>query len=139
MTYLFDLGMLHDIGVSSTATHHHLVSEFDWSGSQNHCQVGYELLAEFPPLESMAEVVLYHHTPWQHLSQSIEQRTARRANLVYLVDRVDALAAPYYASGQLLLHTPEIRERIKERRGTYFSPVLVEVFLDASRSEGFLA
>ena len=27
--FLFDLGLLHDIGVSNTATHQHLVSEFD--------------------------------------------------------------------------------------------------------------
>ena len=27
--FLFDLGMLHDIGVSSTQTHQHLVAEFD--------------------------------------------------------------------------------------------------------------
>ena len=137
VTYLFDLGMLHDIGVSSTATHHHLVSEFDWSGSQTHCRVGHELLAGFPPLASMADAVLYHHTPWPQLSQNIDQRTARRANLVYLVDRVDALAAPHYANGQLLFHMYEIRDCIKERRGSYFSPVLVEVFLDASRSEAF--
>lgn len=129
--------MLHDIGVSSTTTHHHLVSEFDWSGAQNHCRLGCQLLSDFPPLESMAEAVLYHHTPWPHLSQNTDQRTARRANLVYLVDRVDALAAPHYATGQLLFHTQDIRDSIKERRDTYFSPVLVEVFLDASRSEAF--
>lgn len=28
--FLFDLGLLHDIGVSSTVTHGHLVTEFDW-------------------------------------------------------------------------------------------------------------
>ena len=33
-TFLFDLGLLHDIGVSSTRTHNHLVSEFDWQMSQ---------------------------------------------------------------------------------------------------------
>ena len=28
-SFLFDLGMLHDIGVSSTRTHSHLVGKFD--------------------------------------------------------------------------------------------------------------
>ena len=35
-TFLFDLGLLHDIGVSSTRIHQHLIGEFDWAGSQDH-------------------------------------------------------------------------------------------------------
>src|SRR5512145_2576933 len=49
-TFLFDLGMLHDIGVSTTQTHQHLVSEFDWQESQVHAELGYALLREFAPL-----------------------------------------------------------------------------------------
>ncbi len=48
--FLFDLGLLHDVGVSSTVTHGHLVAEFDWESSQGHCAVGYELLRDFAPL-----------------------------------------------------------------------------------------
>lgn len=47
--FLFDLGILHDIGVSTT-THQHLVSEFDWGGSQTHAVVGHDLLKDFLPL-----------------------------------------------------------------------------------------
>jgi response regulator RpfG family c-di-GMP phosphodiesterase len=51
---LFDLGLLHDVGVSSTTTHGHLVAEFDWESSQVHCEVGYALLRNFAPLAWMA-------------------------------------------------------------------------------------
>ena len=65
--FLFDLGLLHDIGVSSTVTHSHLVSEFDWESSQGHCEVGYALLSDFAPLAKMALPIKYHHTHWEHL------------------------------------------------------------------------
>lgn len=135
---LFDLGLLHDIGVSSTATHGHLVAEFDWKNSQVHCEVGYGLLRDFAPLAWMAQPIRYHHTHWANLlAQGIPLETARMANLVFLVDRVDALAAPHYSDGSLLLHAPRIRDQIKRHSATYFAPELVDAFLAAATSEAF--
>lgn len=138
VAFLFELGMLHDIGVSSTRVHGHLVESFDWSGAQAHCQVGYERVRGFAPLAAMALPILYHHTRWDALQAiSLPARSKRQANLIYLVDRVDALAAPHYGDKALLLFTDEIRARIAEHAGTYFAPELVELFLDASRAEAF--
>ena len=136
--FLFDLGLLHDIGVSSTVTHSHLVSEFDWESSQAHCEVGYALLRDFAPLAKMALPIKYHHTHWEHLlAQGIDAQVARQANLIYLVDRVDALSAPHYANGSLLMHIQRIRAQIAEHANTLFSPELVEIFHAASRTEAF--
>ena len=136
--FLFDLGLLHDIGVSSTVTHSHLVSEFDWESSQLHCEVGYALLRDFAPLAKMALPIKYHHTHWEHLlAQGIDAQVARQANLIYLVDRVDALSAPHYADGSLLMHIQRIRAQIAEHANTLFSPELVEIFQAASRTEAF--
>lgn len=136
--FLFDLGLLHDAGVSSTVTHGHLVTEFDWESSHGHCHVGYELLRDFAPLARMAMPIRYHHTHWSQLCElGVEPQMARWANLIYLVDRVDALAAQHYANGNLLMQTQRIREQIAGRSGTNFAPELVEVFLAASRSEAF--
>ena len=137
-TFLFDLGLLHDIGVSSTQTHQHLVGEFDWAGSQQHAEVGYRLLSPFPPLSAMALPIRYHHTPWCKLLElDLEPTIARQANLILLVDRVDALTAPYYASNSMLMHKEAIRSAIQARAGTYFSPDVVDAFMAASRSEAF--
>ena len=138
-TTLFDLGMLHDIGVSSTATHNHLLLEFDWEGSQQHCDIGYRLLRDFPPLARLAEPVRYHHTHWEELAAmpDLSPVVAEQANLIYLVDRVDTLAAPHYGSGELLMHTAGIRDKIAARAGRYFEPDLVEAFLTASATEAF--
>lgn len=138
VAFLFDLGLLHDVGVSSTVTHAHLVAEFDWESSQVHCETGYRLLHDFAPLARLALPIKYHHTHWEDLlAQGVDAQIARSANLIYLVDRVDALAAPHYANGNLLMHTEGIREQIAAHAHSYFSPDLVEVFHAASRSEAF--
>lgn len=139
-TFLFDLGMLHDIGVSTTQTHQHLVSEFDWQESQVHAELGHALLRGFAPLSRMAIPVRYHHTRWDRLialpDSDLTAQQAQQANLIFLADRVDALAAPWYG-GKLFDHVGEVRDHIRDHAGSYFSPELVEVFLDASAAEAF--
>ena len=139
--FLVDLGLLHDIGVSSTQTHQHLLLEFDWENSQSHATRGYELLKDFAPLARLAVPIRYHHTRWDKLEtligQEISEREALEANLIFLVDRVDTFAAPFYAAGTLFEHTEAIRERVCSVSGSYFSPLLVEAFIAASVSEVF--
>jgi putative nucleotidyltransferase with HDIG domain len=140
-TFLFDLGMLHDIGVSSTQTHHNLVAEFDWEGSQVHAEIGYDILRGFAPLSRMAIPVRYHHTRWEKLitlpPSELTAQQVEQANLIFMVDRVDALASPYYGSGILFDHLGEIRDHIQRSAGSYFAPELVDTFLAASEAEAF--
>lgn len=137
--FMFDLGLLHDIGVSSTATHSHLVAEFDWVGSQAHAKRGHQLLQGFAPLAAMALPVRYHHTVWHELERmpELDPAVALQANLIFLVDRVDALAASHIANHDVLPHASEIRHAIEQREGHYFCPALVQAFLQASRTESF--
>lgn len=137
-TFLFDLGMLHDIGVSSTEVHRNLLAEFDWVGSQVHCETGFGLLRAFPPLAALAVPVRHHHTRWDQLpALEIDPTQAWQANLIFLTDRVDALAAPHHRTGTVLMHTGAIRDLIQQRARTFFAPDLVELFLEASRTEAF--
>lgn len=39
---LFECGLLHDCGVSSTREHHSLVQEFEWPGNNAHCATGHD-------------------------------------------------------------------------------------------------
>ncbi|MFZ5483649.1 MAG: HD-GYP domain-containing protein [Pseudomonadota bacterium] len=136
--FLFDLGMLHDIGVSSTRTHGHLVGEFDWAGAQDHAVQGAELLADFKPLAAMSQPIRYHHTRWDVLTGlPVDPTVRQQANLIFLVDRVDAMAAPHYADHSLLIHVPEICDALERYRGSYFAPALVDAFLHAARPEAF--
>ena len=136
--FLFDLGLLHDVGVSSTEVRTRLADEFDWEHAHRHAEAGYDLLAGFAPLAHMALPVRYHHTRWDILVEcDVDPVIARTANLIMLVDRVDILAAPHWTDRTLLLHRERIRSMISSLAGTYFAPDLVDVFLAASHPEAF--
>ena len=136
--FMFELGMLHDIGVSSTRMHQQLVAEFDGEGVHLHAILGQQLLLGFAPLAKMAWPIRYHHTHWQQLQTlALPQDVALQANLIYLTDRVDTLAAPYYASNTVLFHLDSIRAEIARRAESYFAPQLVRAFMEISDTEAF--
>lgn len=138
VSLLFDLGMLHDVGVSSTQVHRHLVASFDWEGCERHCETGRDLLSGFPPLAPLAEPVRHHHTRWDRLaSLPLEPLWAWQANLVFLADRADALMAPHYGDGTVFLHVRDVQEQLQAHAGTYFSPEILDLFLRASATEAF--
>jgi len=135
---LYDAGLLHDCGVSSTRVHRRLVAELEWSGAQEHCLRGEELLRDFAPLAHLTTIIRYHHSRWTWLEkQSLDPDVARFANLIFLADRIDVLAAPYHADQTTLSHAEEIRTRLAAERGRLFAPELVEAFLACSVGEAF--
>lgn len=135
---LYDAGLLHDCGVSSTRVHRRLVVDLEWDGAEEHCIRGYDLLADFKPLAHLALIIRYHHSRWDWLvQQSLPGDTARFANLIYLADRIDVLAAPFHADQTLLSNTGQIRTRLANERGRMFSPELLDAFLAISEGEAF--
>lgn len=135
---LFQIGLLHDCGVSSTVVHKHLVDELLWEHADVHAELGAQLLDSYSHFRGYAPAVRYHHHPWRALveERDLPAGVARDANLIFMVDRVDALAAPHYGK-DLLMQRPEILASIERRAGELFSPELVENFLDVSASEAF--
>jgi putative nucleotidyltransferase with HDIG domain len=134
---LFHVGLLHDCGVSSTQAHRLLIQELDWKGVEFHCVKGGELLGRFAPLAHLAPIVRYHHTHWDVLNAlHIPQPIARWANLIYLVDRVDALATSD-GNRDILLSRHDIRATLQRLTGSFFAPDLVALFLDLSDNEAF--
>lgn len=135
---LFNIGLLHDIGVSSSREHTHLVDELQWEGAQDHADEGARLLGNFAPLADFSAALRYHHTPWSLLAANpdIDPETRRDANLVFLVDRVDALSAPHYGV-DLLESIPGTCARISALAGSLFDPRLVELFLGVANSDAF--
>ncbi|MDW6004174.1 HD-GYP domain-containing protein [Vibrio mangrovi] len=137
LQYVFELGMLHDCGVSTTQMHQNLVNHFNWKDAHIHCEIGYRLLKDFPPLQKFALPIRYHHTPWQELAAlNLSFYDAQMANLIYLADRIDVLGAAHYES-DILLACQDIHEEINRYSGSYFDPVLVDAFHKASDSEAF--
>lgn len=136
MDIIYNASLLHDCGVSSTQLHRKLVTELDWSGSQEHCQRGEVLLKKCHPLSNLAPIVRYHHTHWDELPLDLEQDVALKSNLIYLADRVDALIAQH--RGRNILSTRKIIiEKLMKYRGTFFNKVIVDTFIDVATSEYF--
>jgi putative nucleotidyltransferase with HDIG domain len=134
---LYRLGLLHDCGVSSTRVHKRLVDELDWTESRHHCLTGAERVERFAPLAHFAPVILYHHTRWEELKKKpLEEKVKDEANLIFLLDRVDALVA---MSGNLnrLAVRDDICTKISLYRNTYFKSELVDVLLAAAEKEAF--
>ncbi|UCE92789.1 MAG: HD domain-containing protein [Flavobacteriaceae bacterium] len=134
---LFELGLLHDCGVSSSRDHQQLVDKLDWSEAQEHCRVGHDLLKNFAPLAHMAEPILYHHTHWEDLKQmDLPPELCLLSNLIYLVDRVDTQSAVHHEK-DVLLKINDLREFVYSKRESFFDPQLVNAFMDVSSNHAF--
>jgi putative nucleotidyltransferase with HDIG domain len=135
---LFDAGLLHDCGVSSTRVHRRLAASLEWDGAEEHCVRGEELLANFGLLAHLAPVVRHHHSRWERLVRlDLPPQTARLANVVFLADRADVLAARWRAEEDARARRTAIRARLSAERGRLFSAELVDAFSDLSEDEGF--
>ena len=130
------IGMLHDCGVSSTDVHNHLVTELDWDNSQVHCLRGEQLLLKTSIYTHYATIVRYHHTHWDAFTMDVDPDIKVAANLIYLVDRVDALRAQMNDM-DLVSSTGRIQDTIKKYSNEMFSSELVDVFIKLSSKSSF--
>lgn len=132
--------LLHDCGVSSSRIHNKLVFTLDWNGAEDHCIRGYQLLNLSKELNHLSNIVLYHHTHYDTLEKlKIDHRTANLSNLIFLVDRVDALTAQHKVKDKtsLISVSKSVRDEIKTLSGTFFNPTLVDAFLKVTEKESF--
>lgn len=134
---LFEIGLIHDIGVSETSVHKHLIEEFEWDDENYHCQVGFELIKDYPPLAEYAQPILHHHTPWEKLKHiRLSSRHKRFANIIHLADKVNTLASPYYGRN-ILEKSDYICSEIAVNRECHFNPSITQAFLDIAQSPAF--
>ncbi len=135
---LFQAAILHDCGVSKTAVHARL-AQFEWEQDSEHCQIGSQLLSSCTLLTHLSDVILYHHTHWSELKDlDIPMQMKLSANCIYLADRVDVLSlACLVDQSNLLLNRKNITDKILEKRGDWFCPELVDVFMEIADSSFF--
>jgi HD-GYP domain-containing protein (c-di-GMP phosphodiesterase class II) len=135
---LFLAALLHDCGVFKTAIHTRL-TRFDANNVGNHCAIGSELLQRTPLLAYLSEYILHHHTPWKELiCLDLPDVVKIVANCIFMVDRVDILVLNgLEIDPNILGSKKEIRKKIRAKRGNWFQPELVDIFLKLSKSEAF--
>lgn len=136
-TFLYRVGLLHDCGVSSTKVHKSLVNELEWEESERHCEVGAQRMSQLLYFSPMANIIKYHHTRWEDLKNtSLTEFQKRQANLIFLLDRVDALASKFVMKSRLS-GREEICQKISGLKNNFFQPDLIDSFLAASSNEAF--
>lgn len=125
-------GLLHDIGVSSTDMHEHLVMEMEWIMADVHCDRGAELLQSYRNTAHLAKAVKKHHSRWSHMENNDDNLLA---NLIFLADRVDVLAAT--SRGDILQARNQIIQIIQDKTGSLFAPELVDAFFAIAQKDFF--
>lgn len=133
-------GMLHDCGVSSTATHQKLVAEIEWMGANDHCIRGAEFLEGFAPFAQYAEIIRFHHTRWNELPAFLDERTRLIANLIFLMDRLDVIRASYllnHRSHEVLRYRDQLVNELAPFIDTLFSPQLFAAMTEAIERDSF--
>lgn len=125
-------GLLHDIGVSSTDMHEHLVMEMEWSMADLHCERGAKLIRSYDKIKHLAPAIMMHHSRWSRMEDGENELLA---NLLFLADRVDVLAAT--SKGDILKAREQILNTIVSNEETLFSPVLVQAFKEVSQRDFF--
>ena len=81
------LGLLHDIGAYKTEEINKLI-EFETKNVWEHSIYGYLILELAEIMEEKADVILYHHTPWEKIKELSDDKK-ELANLIFLADRVE--------------------------------------------------
>lgn len=131
---LFVAGLLHDIGVSSTDAHDHLVAEDQWGKVDLHCERGENLAGSLDCLAPFARAIRNHHMQWQAPESRLLPPGDRvDANLVFLADRLDAWLAPGVRAREHAL------ARAMASMGSLFSPAFAPAVLAAARDPVFWA
>ncbi|EXI72590.1 MAG TPA: HD domain-containing protein [Candidatus Accumulibacter phosphatis] len=129
-------GLLHDLGVSSTAVHRRLLRQTDWDDRKAHCETGYRLLRPFAHLSLVANAVRHHHTPWCELPADLAESDALESNLIQLADRVDGMLLrrgldnPLFNNGGII-------DAISALAGSVLSPDVVRAFAATAAREAF--
>lgn len=133
-------GMIHDCGVSSTATHQKLVDEMEWAGADDHCRRGAAFLHAFAPFAQYAEAIRHHHHRWALLPETMAPHQRELANLVFLADRFDVVRAGFLAGRrdhEVLAARHDLVATLAPHVGTLFSPRLFAALEQAIRRDGF--
>lgn len=126
--------LVHDCGVSSSSSHF-LLLDLHADGTDNHSEVGAQLLESVPVLAPLARIVRMHHARWSDLAAGgFPGATAVTANLIHLADRLEVLTAPGSPSA---VAPKAALATLEEECPGWFAPELFAGLRAAASSPGF--
>lgn len=123
-------GLLHDIGAFSLNERLALIE----NESNDHAVRGARLLEGFEPLAGAAEIIRYHHVPWENGERRLPDgsRPPYLSAILHLADRI----VVKIKNGENVIGQIEgIRQKILSRSGSDFIPETVDAFMEISENE----
>ncbi len=132
---MFLAGLVHDIGALSLQEKNDIVFSRSTEDINLHAYRGAWLLDKFNHSREVADIVKYHHFPWNH-GESLKTREGygEYSNLLHLADRISS----YIEYGRcVLLQVDEVSSAIEADSGTEFKPEFVDAFKSLAVSESF--
>lgn len=129
---LYVAALLHDIGASNFFTMSHSSEEF----IKKHCIIGAEITKNFPSLNFVSEIIMYHHENWNGSgAMKIKGKDIpKQSQIIRIADITDLLfkeKLPWYKQKE------EIIKWINGNRGIIFSNEITDVFLKLSQKDTF--
>ena len=107
-------GLLHDSGAISLKDRLEALN-FKLENPRKHSELGYMMLRDFPFYSEVANIVRYHHESYEEKGSQIPLES----HIIYLADRISVLIKP---AEPVLAQVDDIKEKIKNKKGTMFMP-----------------
>lgn len=128
-------GALHDAGALTLPERLDCLS-FEDTYKGQHAHAGYRFLLYSRFFSFLAEVVRYHHEPWNHGEgrENEESAVPLLSHILHLADRIDVLIDPRM---DILSQVSSVVEQIQARSGRLFHPRFVEAFVSLSSKPAF--
>ena len=110
--------------------------DFEYQDPYGHSVMGYLLLRSFPPFQTPADIVRFHHVPWKYGEGSMFDGlpVPRASHLLQLADRVAILLEPRQ---DVLEQVDGILAKIRAQAGERFIPEQVQALEALADKEAF--
>lgn len=128
-------GLLHDIGAISVKDRLEAL-QFEIESPNLHAELGYRLVRTFHSFSDVAQLVRYHHVPWDRgRGSSMQgQHVPISCHVLHLADRIAVLIDQ---KKEILGQTDRIKNAIRCGSGDKFVPEYVDTFIRLSEKECF--
>ena len=132
---LLTAGALHDMGALSLKERLEILN-FEMEFPHQHAEAGYLLLKTFEPFSKIANMIRYHHIPWDRGqgSEVMGKQVPIGSHILHLADRVDILINKHK---EVLGQVEEICKKIVSYSTIKFMPELVKAFVKLAAKESF--
>jgi HD-GYP domain-containing protein (c-di-GMP phosphodiesterase class II) len=123
---------IHDIGALSIQDRDRLLEE-DVSDPKPHCNMAFKILEACDVFSDIGKILLHHHIIYEEVYMYSEEIKIQ-SHIIHLADRVEI----YISQDEFILdQKEEVRNKIRDRKGTILNPKVCKVFEDISQSNDF--